>query len=243
MQLVWKLSAFVRRDLAIDWSYKLSFILQTVHVALAVAAFYFRSKLLGDRRPAGYASFPFVLVGLAVNAYMSTCFACFSQAIRSGQSTATLKAVLATPTPPATLLVCSATYPFIRALLDAAVYIVVGLMFGLSIAGWNAFAAGSVLMLSLLAFSSIGVMSATFTLVFKRGDPLLWLFASGSWLLGGVLYPTDLLPPLLRHVGALLPITHAVNGMRAALLSGASSAAYRELAPLALFAVVGVPLS
>ena len=30
--------------------------------------------------------------------------------------------------------------------------------------------------LSLLAFSSIGIMSATFTLVFKRGDPLLWLF-------------------------------------------------------------------
>src|ERR671937_2639581 len=121
MQLVWKLSAFVRRDLAIDWIYKLSFILQTVHVALAVAAFYFWSKLVGGR-PAGYASFPFVVVGLAVNAYMSTCFACFSQAIRSGQSTATLKAVLATPTPPATFLVCSATYPFIRALLDAAVY-------------------------------------------------------------------------------------------------------------------------
>jgi ABC-2 type transport system permease protein len=175
---------------------------------------------------------------------MTTCLVCFSQSIRGAQLTGTLKAILGTPTSPATFLVCSSTYPFARASLDAMVYTAAGVAFGLSVSHMNLPAAALVLVLSLLAFSSVGIVSATFTLVFKRGDPLLWLFASGSWLLGGVLYPTDLLPPLLRQLAALLPITHAVNGMRAALLTGASAPAMsRELAPLALFAVIGMPVS
>jgi hypothetical protein len=48
----------------------------------------------------------------------------------------------------------------------------------------------------------------------------------------------------LQHVAALLPLTHAASGMRAALLSGASSAALRsDVSALALFALVGFPMS
>ena len=85
---------------------------------------------------------------------------------------------------------------------------------------------------------------ARFTLVFKRGDPLLWLFAGLSWLLGGVFYPLEVLPRFLQHAGQLLPITHALVGMRAALLRNAS---ILELLPqigvLGVFALVGLPLS
>jgi ABC-2 type transport system permease protein len=240
---LWKLRAFLWRDVAIDFSYKLSFVLDAVHMAIAVAAFYFFSQLVGDRRLAGYASFPFILVGMAVNAYMTTCLVCFSQTIRGSQLTGTLKAILATPTTPTGLLVCSSTYPFLRATLDAVVYLMAGMLFGLSVLHVDTLAATLVLVLSLLAFSSIGIVAATFTLVFKRGDPLLWLFGSGSWLLGGVLFPTDLLPPLLQRVTPLLPITHAVSGMRAAVLAGASPLAIsHELAGLALFALIGVPV-
>jgi ABC-2 type transport system permease protein len=244
MRFFWKLRAFIKRDLTTDLSYKLSFALEAAHVGIAVAAFYFFSQLLGSTRPQGYASFPFILVGMTVNAYMTTCLICFSQTIRGSQMAGTLKTILATPTSPTAFLVCSSTYPFIRASLDAAAYTIVGMLFGLSVSHVNALTAALVLVLSLLAFSSVGILSASFVLVFKRGDPLLWLFASGSWLLGGVLYPTDLLPPVLRHVATWLPITHAVNGMRAALLTGASPLAIsRELVGLALFALVGVPLS
>ncbi len=244
MPVLWKFYAFITRDLLIDRSYRLSFALEAAHAAVAVAVFYFFSQLAGDRRPAGYASFPFILVGIAVNAYMTTCFVCFSQAIRNSQATGILKAVLVTPTTPAQFLACSSTYPFLRASVDAGVYVAAGLFFGLSLAHINLLSAAAVLVLSLLAFSSIGILSATFTLVFKRGDPLLWLFGSVSWLLGGVLFPVDLLPRLLRGAASALPITHAVSGMRAALLSGGSiTAISRELGFLTAFAAVTVPLS
>ena len=244
MRLLWKIRAFMRRDFATDVSYKLSFALEAAHVAMAVAAYFFFARLLWTARPQGYASFPFLLSGLMVNAYMTTCLVCFSQTIRGNQLTGTLKAILATPTSPTVLLVCSSTYPLVRACVDAAVYMLAGVVFGVSVSRTNVPTVALVLVLSLLAFSSVGIVSATFTLVFKRGDPLLWLFASGSFLLGGVLYPVDLLPPMLRHVSALLPITHAVNAMRAALLTGSSPVAVaRELAPLAVFAFAGMPLS
>jgi ABC-2 type transport system permease protein len=234
MPVMWKLRAFIRRDLAIDFSYRLSFALQAAHVLTAVAAFYFLSQLVGDTRPQGYASFPFMLVGLSVNAYMITCFVCFSQAIRGGQPAGTLKAILATPTSSGAFLLCSSVYPFIRASLDA----------GVTLRHVNLLAVALVFVLSLLAFSSIGILSATFTLVFRRGDPLLWLFGSGSWLLGGVLYPIDLLPVPLQQLATLLPITHAAEGMRAALLGGASPALIAaEVRALTLFALVGFPAS
>jgi len=209
MRLVWKLGAFLRRDLATDLSYRLSFALEIAHVLIAVAAFFYVSKLAGGARLQGYAPFAFILVGMAVNAYMTTCFVCFTQAIRSSQVGGTLKAVLATPTSPAEFLLGSSIYPCARASLDVAVYLVAGLLFGLAAAQANLAAAALVFALSLAAFGSIGVVSASFTLLFKRGEGLLWLFASGSWLLGGVLYPTDLLPAVLQRPAGLLPITHA----------------------------------
>jgi ABC-2 type transport system permease protein len=241
---LWKAWVFFKRDLVTDLSYRLSFALEAIHIVITVAAYYFWASLLGSKKLDGYDSFPFIIVGLTVNAYMTTCFVCFAQAIRGSQLTGTLKAVLTTSTSPAEFLVFSSGYPFARATLDAIAYAFGGLVFGLSLAQGNVIAAALIFAASILAFSSIGLISATFTLLFKRGDPLLWLFGSSSWLLGGVMYPNSVLPSPLRHFAKLLPITHAVKGLRAAVLSRASVAdILPEVGALTLFAIVGLPLS
>ena len=52
------------------------------------------------------------------------------------------------------------------------------------------------------------------------------------------------LPPLLRALAQWLPITHALAGMRRAVLEGASVGALApQLQALALFAIIGLPLS
>ncbi len=241
--MTWKAWAFFKRDLLVDVSYRLSFAFDAVHILIAVAAFSFLAQLVGADTLQGYESFAFILVGLAVNAYMTTCLVCFTQVIREGQLTGTLKSILVTPTSPAQFLTFSAAYPLVRGTLDAAVYGVGGLAFGLSLARVNPAPALLLFIASLLAFCSIGMISATFILIFKRGDPLLWLFGSGSWLLGGVMYPTEVLPQWLQRVAELLPITHALRGLRATLLADASLASVgSELSALALFAVVGLPI-
>jgi ABC-2 type transport system permease protein len=244
MRGAWKAWAFLKLGLLTDISYKLSFAFQALNILLGIAAFYFLARLLGEKTPQGYESFPFILIGMAVNGYMTTSLVCFAEGIRGDQLMGTLKAVLTTRTSPLALILLSSLYPFVRAAVDAGLYLAGGMLFGLSFGQVNFPAALLCFLVSLPAFSGIGILSATFTLVFKRGDPLLWLFGSLSWLLGGVFYPLEVLPPLLQQTAELLPITHALEVMRAALLRGAAVA---ELLPqigvLALFGLIGLPLS
>ena len=244
MLVAWKAWAFFKRDLHTDLSYKLSFAFQVVDILVGIGSFYFLARILGKAAFRGYEPFPFILVGMAVSGYMSTSLVCFAQAIRGNQPLGTLKMVLVTPTSPVAFVLFSSLYPFLRAGLDALLYLLAGTMFGLSLGRVNLLAVLLLFLLSAAAFSSIGILSATFTLVFKRGDPILWLFGGLSWLLGGVFYPREVLPRFLLHAGQFLPITHALVGMRAALLRNAS---ILELLPqigvLGVFALVGLPLS
>ncbi|HLW79924.1 MAG TPA: ABC transporter permease, partial [Terriglobia bacterium] len=234
----------LKRDLSTDLSYKLSFAFQLANILIAIAAFYFLSHMLGRGAFRGYEPFAFILVGMTMNDIMTTSMACYSQAIRGNQPMGTLKMVLATPTSPAAFVLLSSLYPVLRSAFDALLYVGAGLLFGLDLGRVNVLGVVAIYLLSVMAFSSIGILSATFTLVFKRGDPLMWLFGGLSWLLGGVYYPVDVLPRFLRDAAQLLPITHALAAMRAALLGGASLGELgREMAILAAFAVAGLPLS
>jgi ABC-2 type transport system permease protein len=236
--------AFVKRDLVIDLSYKLSFALAAVHLMLSIAGYYFVARLLGDTRPDGYAPFPFIAVGVAVNGCMTTLLVCFGQAIRGGQASGTLKAVLTTRTAPIEFILLSALYPTGRAVVDAGLCLLLAGILGLSLGAVNPGSTTLIAVLSFLAFGAIGILSAAFALVFKRGDPLVWLFVSGSWLLGGVLYPRDLLPPVLQDAGTLLPLTAAVDGLRATLLRGASvGEVMPQVLALGAFAAVALPAS
>jgi ABC-2 type transport system permease protein len=236
--------AFFQRDFRNDLSYRLSFILEVLNIALTLGSFYFLSTLLGEGVSGGYAPFAFILIGMAVNGYMNTSLYCFAQSIRGNQQMGVLKAVLATRLSPGGFIFFSSLYPLFRAALDALLYLAGGFLLGLSLDRINVVSALVVFLLSVMAFSSVGILSATFTLVLKRGDPLLWFFGGLSWLLGGVFYPLDVLPPPLRAAAQALPITHALSAMRMAVLEGASLAALLpQLQALSLFAVIGLPLS
>jgi ABC-2 type transport system permease protein len=77
-----------------------------------------------------------------------------------------------------------------------------------------------VLVVSLINFSAIGLISASFILVLKKGNPVSWIFSSVSELLGGVLYPVAVLPLTLQFVAKFLPITYSLRAMRAVLIQG-----------------------
>lgn len=234
-------AAFFKRDMLADLSYRLSFALHALNVLCGVAAYYFLARFVDRAALHGAAPFPFLLIGLALNAYMSTWLVCFTEAIRTGQATGTATLVFASPISPIEFILFSALYPTVRATVDASVYLLFGLAFGASLAHADAGAAVAIFVLSALAFAAIGIGSAAFALVFRRGDPLLWLMTSMSWMLGGILYPTDLLPEVLQQTARLLPVTHAVTGIRSALLGGGPIG--EPAASLALYALVGLPVS
>ena len=103
----------------------------------------------------------------------------------------------------------------------------------------------ALLMLGLVmaSFSSIGILSAGMVIYFKRGDPVTWLLASGSTLLGGIFFPVSILPEGAQMLARLLPITHAVEGFRELIVKGATLAdIWPNLQYLLLFAAIFLPL-
>ncbi len=240
--------AFLRRDIRIQITYRLATLLQLLGILMSVAAFYFVARLLGPAASPylteyGGDYFAFVLIGIAFGGYQAVGLYAFSEAIRSGQMQGTLEAILVTPTRLETFLGTSVLWSFLLASAQVVLYLGVGIiLFGAPLGPANIGTALLVLLLSLLAFSGLGILSAAFILVTKRGDPVNFVLGGLSTLLSGVYYPVGVLPPWLQSVSFLLPMTHALRAMRLALLQGAGpSQVGTELAWLALFAALALP--
>lgn len=234
--------AFLRRDWQMETSYRLSFFLDFISIFFSVAIFYFVGELIGVQtapflQDYGGNYFAFVLVGIAFSRYFGVAISSFASNLRQAQTTGTLEAMLTTPTPLSTIILSSSLWNFGFSTLQVLAYLLIGSLFlDVQIDQGNIFGAVIVLGLSVIIFSSLGILAASFVMVLKRGDPITWLFNVSFTLLGGVYYPVTILPSWMQTLSALLPVTYGLRAMRLALFQGASwQVLWQDLAPLAIF--------
>ena len=242
------LAAFVRRDFLIEVSYRTSFVLQAFGILFSVLVWYFVSRVVNapPTTPGleGVDYFAYVLLGLALLHYLSSALMSFGGKVRGEQMTGTLEAMLLTPTPIGTIVLGSSLWDFLLTSIKVLAYLVVGrLFFGVVIHAGSLLPALLIIALTVLAFSGIGILSAAFVLYLKRGDPITYLVASGSALVGGVFYPPEDMPRWLGVWSRFLPITYALRALRRALLRGSR---FADLVPdieaLVVFVLVLVPI-
>jgi len=245
-----KALAFVKRDFMITISYKFSFFLQLFGIFLSVLTFYFIAKMFSSAsipslEPYGGDYFSFVLIGIAFSGYLTTGLGSFSGSIRSEQMMGTLEAMLVTPTSTPFIIISSSLWSFIFTSIRVMVYLLIGVfLFDVNMSNVNIFGALLVLALTIICFSSIGIISASFIMIFKQGDPINWAFSAVSGLLGGVFYPITILPGWLQNFSYLLPITYSLRAMRLALLQGYSLEALTpDIFALILFSIILLPIS
>ena len=222
-----KIGAFIRRDILHATSYKLAFGAQLATLGSSILTVYFLSRMIGHGRlpmlaPYGGDYFAFALVGTALADYLAVSISGFSRGIRLAQTLGTLEAMLATPTRPATIVIGSAAYQLLWSGARVAAYLGAGVLLGARFPLVDPLALVLATVLSVLAFAAVGVLGASLVLVLKAWEPVTALFAGASMLLGGVLYPVSSLPEVARVLAAALPITHALEAVRGALLMGRS---------------------
>ncbi len=211
--------------------------------------FYFLGELvngldLRGLRAYGGDYFAFVLIGLAMRGYFSTALNGFSQSIRTEQTTGTLEAMLTTPARLESLIFGAAGWAYLMTTLQLGLYLGLGAALGrLHLAQANLGEAALTLALSLVTYSSLGVLAASFIMLYKRGNPVTWIFQAVSDFLGGMYYPVEVLPSLLQAAAAFLPVTYSLRAMRLSLLQNAPwSALWPDLGALAGFALLSLPL-
>lgn len=249
MSLFRLLAAFFSRDFHTQTSYRAAFALSFVGIFFRAAIFYFISRFIGDGVASDLANyggnyFSFVLIGLAFNLYFGLGLTAFAGAIREAQTTGTLEAMMMTPTPVSLMVVGSAVWSYAFTTFRVIIYLLIGVALGVNLgrANWPLALVG--LLLSVMAFASIGIIAASIIMVIKRGDPITTIVSHLSALVGGVYYPVETLPDWLQTTAVLLPITPALRLMRLALLNGATWASVStELLTLLTFCLILFPLS
>ena len=104
------------------------------------------------------------------------------------------------------------------------------------------------LLLTTTVLACLGILSASFAMVFKRGDPFGVFLGTGSALFSGVFFPTQLIRDYagqgVAGISRVLPPTYGLDGIRRVLIDGAGlSEVHDPLLTLLVFLAVLLPLS
>ena len=238
--------AFIKRDFLLAISYRMAFVIQVLGIFVAVAFFYFISQMVDGAAPPALAKyggnyFAFLLIGIAFADYLGLSLKTFNDSLRESQLMGTLEIILLSPTPLSQILVYSSLYGYLFTSIRFVLYLLLGLLFGLDMHDANYVAAVALLIMAVASFASLGIVIASITMVIKRGDTINTMVSAAFVLLGGAIYPVTVLPAWMQSLSQLLPMTHALEGMRLALMGGYST---EQLLPqfLALFAFSAVLL-
>jgi ABC-2 type transport system permease protein len=241
---------FFWRDLTIARTYRTLFVLEAIEALFGAAMFYYVARFVDTPQlqyalPQHGSYFAFSLVGFVFLDYLNAALDTFDRSLEDARDSGTLEHLLVTQTSLPVFVAGSAIYPFAATTLRIAVYVAwAALLFGFPVHAANWFAVFAVLLVALLAFSGLGILSASYLLIFKRGNPAKWFFLGISSVAGGMLFPVSILPDWLQVIAYLNPITYALEAMRAALLGGATLVAiWHPLTILLLFAAVLLPIS
>ncbi|HEV8587394.1 MAG TPA: ABC transporter permease [Pyrinomonadaceae bacterium] len=243
--------AFVVRDWRLELSYRMQFFLRVLSILILVTTFFFVSKIF-----VGFADPRFTqwrdplaawLTGMAMLNYFMTGFSSLANAIRQEQVQGTLESVLMTPISVPTVIVASSAWDFVQATFFSSLYLVFGwLFFDVHYRG-NFLLALAFLLLTTVVLSCLGILSASFAMVFKRGDPFGIFLGAGSALFSGVFFPTQLIREYaggVANISRILPPTYGLDGIRRVLIEGQGFSQVRDpLVILLGFLLVLLPLS
>jgi ABC-2 type transport system permease protein len=224
-RLLTKIWAFLVRDFHSNVSYRFAFVLQMAGMFFAVAVFFYASRMVNPATLGldGVDPFPWILVGVAFQLYFSTALYSFAEKVRSEQVMGTLEAMLVSPTPTSVVIFSSTAWDFAWGAVRLVVYLVVAVfVFGvkLNVTSPSALALG--VALTLLSSAGIGMLSASFILYFKRGDPINFILSLGTTFFGNVIFPSKVLPHNIQWISSWLPMSWSLQVVRGSLLKGAS---------------------
>ncbi|MGK7913017.1 MAG: ABC transporter permease [Synechococcus sp.] len=243
-----KLLAFARKDLRVAASYRTDFLARNFFILSFTLLFYFAGSAIGGDNGVSLLGggsteyFPFVIIGLAFLTFINTLVNDFPDTIKQAQTFGTLEPMLVTTTPIGLILAGNLAYPLIRSSLNVASYLLLAVLLGVDMSQANVLSAIAIFIATIAAFGGLGALLGASVMVFKQNFGRFVLQTLFS-LFGGVFFPIESLPPGIQWVASCIPLTPALDGMRAAILQGASLAdLWQPLVHLLGFAAVFIPV-
>jgi len=239
-----KVLALVRANWLTAASYRFNLFVSLVSLLTMVIPVYFVAGALQPVMAKSIAGqggeyFGFLLVGITTLMFLTTAVTSLPAALGSSVASGTFEALLGTRARLSEIVAGMVGYAFIWTTVRAFLLFAVGWMLGAPLVGEQSPAALLILGMIVLAYFPFGLFAAAGVLAFKTSGSLPAAVLTVSGLLGGVYYPTQVIPSWLQDLSAVIPLTYGLRALRAVVLEGgALSASAPDLAVLAGFIVL-----
>jgi len=187
----------------------------------------------------------YLMIGSFMWTYLSSVFITVSWAITWERWEGTIEYTFMAPVKRTIHLFGNSIFAIIYGLIR--MFVVLGLselIFDLNLSKANFVAAGLILALASVSFIGLGMMAAVLPLISpEMGDKMTMITEAIIMMISGIFYPVSTLPVWMQHVASISPGTYALEGMRQALISGASISELSSFIwPLIVIGIVLIPL-
>src|SRR5690606_5104054 len=120
----------------------------------------------------------------------------------------------------------------------------ISLFFDMSLGNANYLAALGILAICSVSLVGFGMVAAVMPLLSpEKGQQVTYIFTALMLLVSGIYYSVDVLPGWMQPLANVSPVYYALNGIREALLEGASFASqWHNVWPLLIMGVIFPPL-
>ena len=226
-------------------SYRLNMLMSIGGLVFSVVPIYFVATALQPTMASKIAQeggqfFAFVLVGGIAVAFVTLALNALPGVIGSSIGSGTFEAILAAPTPLPVALAGLTAYEVVFQLVRSALMLIAGAALGAVFAWTHVASALLILALLVLAYLPLGMIAASLQLAFRTSGPMIPLIIIASTLLGGVYYPTTVIPSWIQKLSVAVPMTYGLRALRQVLLRGLPiSDTIGELGALLVFIGVG----
>jgi ABC-2 type transport system permease protein len=187
-----------------------------------------------------------LLIGAVVWAYLGILFEFLMETVAWERWEGTIEYTFMAPLSRAMHLAGQGVFAIAYGLVRAVFLFVVCafVFFNLSIPEAKYLPAFVILVVASISFIGIGMMMSVLPLISPEKGTQLGFVAQGTLLVvSGVYYPVSVLPEWMQWIAKISPATYALDGIRAAILDGATlSTLWSDIWPLLLIGAVSIPL-
>lgn len=225
-------------------SYRLRLVISIVSLLVSVVPIYFvtnalqatmADKIAGE----GEQYFAFVIMGMVAFLLIPVAINGLSTSISGGISTGIFEALLGTRSSLPSLLAGMIGYDLLWTSVRAGIMLIGATLLGAAILWSQLGSAILILALIVLAYLPFGLLGSAMVIAFRTPGPMPQAVMAVSALLGGVYFPTRVIPSWLETVSHFVPLTYGLRALRGTVLEGVPlMAVLPDLGILCAFIVV-----
>jgi ABC-2 type transport system permease protein len=238
--------AIARRDVSVYRTYRLRFPAQVVRSFIAVALFYYISRLVTVApfdRPDAY--FAFAVVGLVIMELMLSTLNALPSRVRQEVVAGTFERLVVSPFGPTAGVISLSVFPLFLALASGVLTLAfAAAVFGMPIRWETLPLSLPIAFVGCLCFVALALVATASVVLFKESEVGIGFLTTAISFLGGFVFPIALLPDWIQWTANAQPFTPTLELLRTVVVgTPLDGSPWTALLKIATAAAVLLPIS